>query len=645
MPTHTTHTTNLTPRTAGRARALSRALARTGALTTLFALALCASAHAGTYVIDNCPSAPAANSNAGAWSIFGSPQADQATCSPATGGYIGPLGGYMAPDTSAGVSINVPGASSITIRQASIWWTVPGDSGATSFADASTNAGVVAQSATPLNDASTPERLQLPSTTTSLTLMDYCSSDEGSTGCTFDNPILELLGAQLTLEDPNLPSGNVTGGALAGTGTLTGTQALAYSASDDNSGVRLVKLLIDGNQVAENDYIERCPYENFLACPASISDTISWNTATVTDGSHQLEAVVQDAAQNTSVFHTATITTNNAPTNTTAPTINTPSQAAVGAPLTAQPGGWSAPNGAGAILYSYQWQDCNSEGNDCQSIPGAQTPGYTPTTSDTGHTLRVLVDAADNDGASSAASEVTSIVPTPPGSPTGPGTGGSTPGPSTGPGAANGTPASETADLQLATPARLSRSFAQRAFKLTGRLTNSQAQPITGASLEILAQTEGASSLTLIAHTTTSPTGAFTANIPAGPSRIIEVAYRAYPNDSTYTAIARIQETVAADAQLHINQTRTSPEGTIEITGKVQGPIPRQGTIVELLVDYRGYWEPIRTPRTKRNGSFTLNYKFQDAVGRFPFRLEIPAGQAGFPYTRGYSNTVNVNTA
>ncbi len=645
MPRRSSPTAPPTPHPNDRPRALWRAPARTAVLALLLALALASSAHAGSYVIDNCPAAPAGNANAGAWTIFGSPQADQATCAGGAGAFIGPLGGSMTPNTSAGVTITAPGGSGITIRQATVWWYVPQASGATTFAVAETNGGVVGGGTTPLDDISTPEELTLPSTTTSFTLTDYCSSDDGPTGCTFgagENPILELLGSQLTLEDANLPSGSVTGGALAGTGTLSGTQALAYSVADANSGVRLVKLLLDGSQVAEKDYLERCPYEDFLACPASISDTISWNTATVPDGQHSLEAIVQDAAQNTSVFYTATITTNNAPTNTTAPAIVATSQPVAGTALSAQPGSWSAPTGAGAITYSYQWQDCNSEAGDCQAIPGAQSPSYTPAASDLGHTLRVTVTAADNDGQSTATSTPSGVVLSASGSL------GTLPGPGTSPtsgvGAPNGTPAAETALITLDGSHTISRSFAKRAFTLTGRLTASQDNPISGATLEVLQQIAGTSTLTLIKHATTNAAGAFTVAIPAGPSRRIEIAYRAYTGDPGYTATASVAETVQAGVQLHVTTIVGGPNGTIVLSGHVSGPIPHQGALVQILVHWRGYWELIRNPRTNRQGTFHAAYQFQGDIGRFPFWAEVPSGQASFPYTVGYSNIVNVAT-
>jgi hypothetical protein len=90
---------------------------------------------------------------------------------------------------------------------------------------------------------------------------------------------------------------------------------LNYDAQDNDTGVRYVQLRVDGQQVAQNDYLAKCSYTVFQPCPASESDTISWNTATVADGQHNLEAAqprsVENAAQNTAIIHDATITTQN----------------------------------------------------------------------------------------------------------------------------------------------------------------------------------------------------------------------------------------------------------------------------------------------------------------------------------------------
>ena len=101
-------------------------------------------------------------------------------------------------------------------------------------------------------------------------------------------------------------------------------------------------------------------------------------------------------------------------------------------------------------------------------------------------------------------------------------------------------------------------------------------------------------------------------------------------------------ESVDAGVQMRISPRATRATGTIQISGQVDGPIPREGVLVELLVHYRGAWVPFRAPRTNSSGRFRTAYQFQGATGRFPFRAEIPGGQVGFPYAGGYSAPVTV---
>jgi hypothetical protein len=285
------------------------------ALAALLALLMASNAHAGTYVINNCPSAPGANGNPGPWTVFGAPQNTKGSCTGGPGNWIGPEGGSMSPGELDGVQVVVPAGSGITIREARIWWVVPHQSsGADTFALAFVNTGLVEESGTPKNSAITPDEWVLPSTTTELTLADYCSNDDAGNGCVFgggENPDLELLGSQLTLADSNLPIGTVTGGALAGTGTLAGTESLTYNAQDSDSGVRLVQLLLGGRSVAQKDYLPTCPYQNFAACPTTVSDEIQWNTTGVSNGTHELAMRVVNAAGNASIVDDHTVTINN----------------------------------------------------------------------------------------------------------------------------------------------------------------------------------------------------------------------------------------------------------------------------------------------------------------------------------------------
>ncbi len=121
---------------------------------------------------------------------------------------------------------------------------------------------------------------------------------------------------------------------------------------------------------------------------------------------------------------------------------------------------------------------------------------------------------------------------------------------------------------------------------------------------------------------------------------MIEIGYRAFSADSGYAATARLHESVRAGVRLAVNPRRTSSEGTITLTGRVLGPIPSQGVVVELLVHYRGRCKPSRDPRTDGRGRFRVAYQFQGGVRRFPFRALVFGSQGGFPFALGESRTV-----
>jgi hypothetical protein len=476
-----------------------------------------------------------------------------------------------------------------------------------------------------------------------------CDGEDGDCPANVTISRLEISAARIMLNDGTTPTVSGVGGSLVSGSPQRGESEISFDAADSGPGIYAAHLVIDGvaqpatvldsnngwckNLGQTNDGTRSFAHPD--PCAPSVSTSLPLNTAQLSDGTHTTKLIVEDASGDSTIGWSATITTQNAPINTTPPT--TTGQPVSGTAISASPGTWTAPAGAGPTTYAYQWEDCDTQTDNCQAIPGAQNASYTPTAADAGHTLRVQVTAADNDGASSATSTATSTVPTandllePPsaGIPEG------TP---------NGTPASEAASLHLNSSTAITRSYAHRAFKLTGQLTNSQSQPIADATLDVLQQIAGTDTRTLIGHTSTSPTGTFTLTVPTGPSRLIELAYRALSNDANYAATASIRETVQASAQLKITPHNTSPTGTIILTGKIQGPIPPQGTIVELLVYYRGHWEPFRDPRTNSHGSFHVAYQFQGATGRFPFRIQIPTGQADYPYTSGYSNIVDIST-
>ena len=418
-----------------------------------------------------------------------------------------------------------------------------------------------------------------------------------------------------------------------------------YSATPDSNNGRCAAVGLDAGALM---------FDASQPCKQNENVDIPVETTSLHDGQHTLKVTVTDAAGNSSVVYDNTITTRNAPENAGAPTIATPAQPLPGSALTAQPGQWSAPAGTGATSYSYQWQDCNTEAGNCEAIAGAEGASYTATSADIGHRLRALITATDSDGFTAAASAASAAVASPPAAastssvttatatvtPTG--TGALTAGALLG--SPNGAAASTVAQLRLAGHTAISRSFPARAFTITGQLTNAAGAPITGASLQVREQTQGASTLQVIAHANTTANGSFTVHVPAGPSRLILIDYRAYSSEVGYSAQAAIEETVSASVQIRVTPRRTSShrEDPHQRTGTRADPKPRRPR--RLLVHYHGVWEPLRTPRTNANGRFQVTYQFQGAIGRFPFRAEVFGGQVGYPYTRGESKTVDVST-
>jgi Subtilase family/Fervidolysin N-terminal prodomain len=75
--------------------------------------------------------------------------------------------------------------------------------------------------------------------------------------------------------------------------------------------------------------------------------------------------------------------------------------------LWASGGGWS---GAPTMSLAFQWSRCDSAGGGCVPISGATWRTYTPTSSDSGHTLRTTVSAANSLGSASAVSQPSPVV-------------------------------------------------------------------------------------------------------------------------------------------------------------------------------------------------------------------------------------------
>ncbi len=77
-----------------------------------------------------------------------------------------------------------------------------------------------------------------------------------------------------------------------------------------------------------------------------------------------------------------------------------------GETLSASPGAWAG----SPTSYSYQWEDCDIEGEDCSEVSGATSPSYGLTSRDVGHTVVVVVTASNAGGSTPVLSAPTAVV-------------------------------------------------------------------------------------------------------------------------------------------------------------------------------------------------------------------------------------------
>jgi hypothetical protein len=96
------------------------------------------------------------------------------------------------------------------------------------------------------------------------------------------------------------------------------------------------------------------------------------------------------------------------PTNSALPGIS--GTTVEGETLSASKGTWTG----SPTSYTYQWQDCNSSGSSCAAISGATSSSHELSSSDVGHTLRVVVTATNAGGSTPATSTASAVIAAPP---------------------------------------------------------------------------------------------------------------------------------------------------------------------------------------------------------------------------------------
>ncbi len=150
---------------------------------------------------------------------------------------------------------------------------------------------------------------------------------------------------------------------------------------------------------------DRCdPTGDRQNCVPIAGATSQTYTVTTADINHTLKANVfasnADGTGKADTKGSGVVAARGAPKNTSRPTIS--GVPVVGQTLTANNGEWT-----GVSTFSYQWQQCDANGNNCVDVAGATGKTYGVRSTDTGHELLVQVKASNRFGSTTATSDRT----------------------------------------------------------------------------------------------------------------------------------------------------------------------------------------------------------------------------------------------
>lgn len=276
-----------------------------GSGTLLVFLASAAVAQAGTYEVSACDAAGGAN-NSWIATVTGAPWVTAYAECPSGGdpgkgmvsrNVVGP--GAVVGPISARLLFNAPAGTSIVgLRASDDFYTASSAWQAVLSADTQVVRGCAVGNPPPCRWSSSDEQIQV-NRAGQLGIDVYCPGSScalssGSADHSYVVAAARLYSAVVRIEDNTSPAVGSIGGGLWQDGWKSGTQTVAFDASD-NTGIRHTAVLIDGKTVASHGHA--CDGTRTIPCPqGGDSDPIS--TAPLTDGAHQLTVQATDSAGN-----------------------------------------------------------------------------------------------------------------------------------------------------------------------------------------------------------------------------------------------------------------------------------------------------------------------------------------------------------
>jgi len=381
-------------------------------------------ASAGTYEVTSCGSASGVNR---AWIAFNGDATSlraEDSCSSIFGG---PEDGLFATDRipgppntpamqEAGWRVTAPAGTRLTKLTAQYYL------GQTSAGEwlpfIRTAEGNVLQSCVPTGGATTCERgatSYSPMGAADIFTTDTAAIDIGvrcnvpsgqcGTGASLHHVWAALYSSRIQVSDLVAPSSPTPIGPLWSDGYHRGSQFAAVAATD-STGIRVVRVLVDGQQRAGE--VRLCDYTQLAPCPNGAGSSLFVDTTTLADGDHKLDVVAEDPAGNSTATSRTITIDNQAPVAPVGLSLDGASQRTDNSFSL----NWQTPPGQVAPIAIAHWSLCPATGaSSCAtgtvSAAGVERLDNLAVPSSGDWDLRVwLEDAAGNTSADRAAGPV-----------------------------------------------------------------------------------------------------------------------------------------------------------------------------------------------------------------------------------------------
>lgn len=175
-----------------------------------------------------------------------------------------------------------------------------------------------------------------------------------------------------------------------------------------------------------------------------------------------------------------------------------------------------------------------------------------------------------------------------------------------------------------------------------GTLVNESGQPITGATVALLARLRQSGAQPVqIATVTTGADGTFATKLASGPSRTVTFAYTAFSDDAKPATTSTLRTVVRAVVSARISPRSVRAGRRLRLSGRLS-LLPRRGVQVTIQARDGRRWRTVDSVRTTRTGSFSWPYRFKPSAAGHTFAFRARVTSPIYPFAAGNSKTLLV---